>query len=240
MPEKANADYFHVSLRNEDETTRNTLSQFKREFEFYERSFNLAYDVVSYLYDLTKNKKHYSISKFAIFTTLPRLFGTMQSIRILALKGYYYDVAMLERSLIENFGLCIYLAENEEEARKWLRGKDIGVPKIKLVDRVLSLLSKETGEEGKAMYGKASNYVHASLRAIGPSFVTRTSASIEELRVDIQFPPFYRKKRVPHIAVYPTLLLIIVNEVFKDELKDRWANKIWGILREYTKKTKKS
>lgn len=235
---KENSDHFNTSLKKEEEITRNTLSQFKRELEFYERSFNLAYDVICYLYDLTKSKKT-SKGKFAIFCMLPRLFGTMQSIRILGLKGYYYDVAILDRTILENLGLCWYLARNEDEAGNWLTGKDISIPRIKLLVELVSLLSPEKKKEGKALYGELCNYVHANLRAVGPSFLT-PSSSDEEIRVDVDFPPFYRKKRVPYISLYPIMLLIIIMEVFKSELGNKWIEKIWNIIREWESYSKQN
>ena len=244
MSEKENSDYFNTSLRTEDEITKSTLSQFKKQNESYKRSFNLLYDLTIYLYDLTKSKTP-SRSKFAILTMLPRLFGTMQSIRILTMKGYYYDTVILERSFVENLGLFVYLAKNEEEARNWLIGKDISIPKIKLLDELFSLMSKEMKKhgEGRAMYGKLSQYVHASLRAIGPSFVTnidKQSGRVEKERKEfseysfsIEFPPFFRKQDVPDFAVYPMVSLIVIMELFKNELEDRWVKKIRNILREY-------
>lgn len=41
MHEKEMSDYFKMSLKEEDEITKKTLSQFKIEFELYERYLNL-------------------------------------------------------------------------------------------------------------------------------------------------------------------------------------------------------
>ena len=234
MSEKKNSDRFNMILKKENETTKRTLSQLKRENEFYERSFSLLYNLTIYLCDLTKSKMP-SRSKFAILTMLPRLLGTMQSIRILGLKGYYYDMAILERSILENIGLCAYLATNEEEARNWLRGKDISIPKIKLLDELYSFLSSEKVrefKEGKAIYGKLSNYVHASLRAIGPSFLTPSPTS-EELKVDVDFPPFFRKEKVPYVSAYAILLLFVLIIAFKNDIEEKWTEKVWNFIGEY-------
>ena len=231
MPEKENSDYYNTCLREEEKITRNTLSRFKREFEFYERSINLIYDITTYLCDLTKSKRP-SDSKAAILFMIPRLLGTMQSIRVLNLKGYYYDDRILGRSILENFGLCVYLARNQEEAGNWMKGKDISIPKIKLYSELASFLAKEIEKyekEGNAEYGKLSSYVHASLWAIAPSFLEPG----KKPRVVMKVPPFFSKKQMSPLALFPMTLLIIIREVFKNELGNIWIDKILNILREY-------
>jgi hypothetical protein len=234
MPEKENSDYCNLSLRAENEINKRTLSQFKKENKFYERALNFLYEVVNYLYQ-SKSSEHFD-STFAILTMLPRLFGTIQSIRVLTVKGYYYDAVILERSVVENLGLCVYLARNEKEAERWLTGKDIRMPKINIFDEFFSLISSDAVKKddyGKALYGKLSQYVHATLKAIGPTYVI-SIGDIEDqsYKVDYAFPPFFDEKLVTHFALYPMLTLIMLVELFKD-LKDRYLNKMLKCLGDY-------
>jgi len=235
MPEKENSDYYNMSLRAENEITKYMLSQFKKEIKFYERALNLLYEIVDYLYQ-SKPSTPFD-STFAILTMLPRLFGTIQSITILTIKGYYYDAVILERSVVENLGLCVYLAKNEKEAKRWLTGKDIRVPKINLFDEFFSLVSEDAGKKDhkwKALYGNLSQYVHATLKAIGPTYVVNIG-DIEDQssKVEYVFPPFFDEKLVTHFAVYPMLTLIMLVELFKEDLKDRYLNKILKCLGDY-------
>ena len=205
MPEKENSDYYNISLRAENEITKRVLSEFKKENKFYERALNLLFEVVDYFYQ-SKSSGFFD-STFAILTMLPRLFGTIQSIRVLTVKGYYYDAVILERSVVENLGLCVYLVNNEKEAKRWLAGKDIRMPKINMFDEFFSLVSRDAVKKGhgwKALYGKLSQYVHATLKAIGPTYVANIG-DIEDQssNVEYEFPPFFDEKLVTNFAVYP-------------------------------------
>ena len=238
MHEKEKSDYFKMSLKEEDEITKKTLSQFKIEFEFYERSLNLLYDVITYLSKSTKSMP-LSGSKTVIFAMLPRIIGTMQSMRILNLKGYYYDERILGRSILENFGLCAYFARNEKEARNWLEGKEVKIPKIKLYNEFASFLTGKKEKGGEAEYGKLSCFVHGGAQAIVSSFLTRPrKAKFNEGRIDIMFPPFFSEKDVAPLEIFPMALLVIVMKVFKDELGNKWIEKIRNILIEYKKYAK--
>lgn len=235
MPEKENSDYYNTYLRAENEITKCMLTQFKKEDKFYERALNLLYEVVDYLYQ-SKPSRHFN-SAFAILTMLPRLFGTIQSIRTLTVKGYYYDAVILERSVVENLGLCVYLAKNEEEAKRWLTGKDIRMPKINIFDEFFSLFPIDAMKKGhgwKALYGKLSQYVHATLRAIGPTYVINIE-DIEDQsdKVEYVFPPFFDEELVTHFAVYPMVTLIMLVTTFKEDLEDRYLNKILKCLGDY-------
>jgi hypothetical protein len=241
MSKKETSGYLKEVIKGEDEVTRKTLSQFDKEFEFYERSINLVYDITVYLCGLTKSKS-FSGSKSAIHFMLPRLLGTMQSIRLLNLKGYYYDESILGRSFFENLGLCAYLARNEEEAENWFAGKAIHVPKIRLYTEFDSFLNEKMEEyekkEGQAEYGRLSYYVHADMRAIIPSFFRFGKVDFNKRRASMMFPPFYKKDEVSPVALFPIALLVVILKVFKDELGNKWAKKILNILREYKKYAK--
>lgn len=68
-------------------------------------------------------------------------------------------------------------------------------PKIALMDELSSLLTREISDEYlnvKALYGKLSKFVHASIRAIGPLFLTPKKLG-DELKVDVEFPPVLQK-----------------------------------------------
>jgi len=235
MPEKESSDYYNLSLRAENDIAKRILSEFKKENRFYERALNLLHEVVHCLYQ-SKSSRPFD-STFATLTMLPRLFGTIQSIRVLTAKGYYYDSVILERSVVENLGLCVYLTRNEKEAKRWLAGKDLRMPKINIFDDFFSLFSKDVGKNGhswKALYGELSQYVHATLKAIGPTYVIDVGDIINQSStVKYVFPPFFDEKLVTYFAVYPMLTLIMLVELFEEELKDRYLDKILKCLGDY-------
>lgn len=241
MSEKESSDYYSKSIQTENEVTKDTLSWFKKETEFYKHALNLLHEIAECIFH-SKPIRNFD-SKFAIITMLPRLIGTIQSIRVLTVKGYYYDAVILERSVVENLGLCVYITKNEKEATKWLSGKDIRMPKINLFGEFFSLVSGDAVKKDhkwEALYGKLSQYVHATLKAIGPTYVANIG-DIEDhtSKVEYEFPPFFDKKLVTNFAVYPMLTLIMLVELFKEELKDRYLNKILKCLGDYYSATSK-
>ena len=111
------------------------------------------------------------------------------------------------------------------------------MPKINLFDEFFSLVSEDARKKDhkwKALYGKLSQYVHATLKAIGPTYVANIG-DIEDQssKVKYAFPPFFDEELVTHFAVYPMLTLIMLVELFKEELKDRYLNKILKCLGDY-------
>ena len=69
MAKKKSSGHFEMSLREEEKVAKKTLSQFKREFEFYERCFNLLFGAINYLAKSTKSKP-LSGNKAVIFACL--------------------------------------------------------------------------------------------------------------------------------------------------------------------------
>lgn len=216
-------------LKDEEEITKETLSHFKKEFELYERSFNLLLETVSYLCDLTTKEKPFgSMAKDAIMFIMPRIVQSMQSIRILSLKGYYYDVSVLRRSLIESIGLCAYFALNEKEAKNWLEGKDVKMAKIRLFDYIPKLLGRED-DSGKSVYGQLSRYVHTNIRAI----VTLIFKQPKTRGLGLKFGPEFDKEDMDEISAYPTLMSLMLMKIFKDELTEKGKEKITRFLEQY-------
>ena len=205
-----NLSYFNDFLEKEDETAKKNLRHFKKEFELYARSFNLLSETINYLNGLTDGQV-FSTGKYAVLFIMPRILQSMQSIRALILKGYYYDAAILHRSLVEGIGLCAYLALNEKEAKNWVGGKDVKIAKIELVNRIFTL-------SGKSVYGKLSGYVHTYMKAIA-SLIADYNDKLRKL--GFQYTPKFDKERIPEVTYYPSLILAMLLEIFKDELDEK-------------------
>lgn len=182
--------------------------------------------------DLTEDRPA-DVRKSAILAIIPRIIRSMQSIRDLTLKGYYYDASVLERSLIESMGLCAYLAFNEKEAENWTKGNDVKTPKIKLFDWAFKLLRvKDKDADSYRIYGELCGYVHTSAKAITSLMKFNHGRGL----VDLQFISNFEKERVHEIASYPTLMLIIVKEIFHDELAGKRKENIMKWVKEYLRK----
>lgn len=219
----------------EEENTRKALSQLKKDFEIYENSLNLLMETIDQIASFSSPKRRYSGAKAAIMSILPRIIQSMQSIRILALKGYYYDVAVLQRSLLESIGLCAYFALNEEEARNWIKGGDVKIAKIELFDYVFLLIGEKGTRGARSVYGELCRYVHANVRAI-ISLVD----DIDRTKGTIAFhflPEFDKNTCRESISCFPTLMLLVLSEIFENELGDKTRKGIVRIVEEYLTET---
>jgi hypothetical protein len=214
---------FKSCVEGEEETAKVTFEKFKKEFKLYERCFDLCMETIDYLLESTENKLFDSEAKTAIMVILPSIVQSMQSIRLLRTKGYYYDSAIVERSLIESIGLCAYLSLDEEEATRWLDGKSTKVARINLFDYVSRLLrGRKDFAEMKQVYGQLSDYVHRNLRAAVQS-VTFPEQEVNKVRdsgsINLQFIPQFDEKNVGRISVYPLVVTKVLERIFKKELE---------------------
>ena len=212
-------------LESEDENARKASRQFKKDLKLYEQSFNLLLEITYFLYDTTASSQ-ISDSKTAVLLIMPRVIQSIQSVSILNLKGYYYDKSILERSLMESIGLCAYLGSNKEEASRWLSGKSIKSPSIKLFDYVFKLMDAE-GYSSIPAYGWMSKYVHTDFRAIVSLIADLHPPKGDILpKADMQFSPLFDKQKFERISPSPIAMLMVLGIIFKDDLKKRKLRRI--------------
>jgi len=226
-PSKA-LNIFDNFLWAEDENTKRTLRQFGNDFELYKRSLNLLCKTTHHLCELTeKDPSKIPRAKKLILMIISRIIQSMQSIAILNLKGYYYDVKVLERCLIESMGLCAYFALNEKETMNWINGKKDKIAKIKLIDYIPLLLDLKE-RRGASFYGKLSGYVHANARAVASIIV-----DVDHEGISFPLTPIYDREKVSEISFNPTLMMIILEKIFRDELTEERKAEIMRFIRQY-------
>ena len=210
-------------LEAEKENTKKTLEQYEKEFEYFERSFNLLSETFDYLCELVRKKEITKIGqKICLIKLMPRVFQTLQSIRVLFLRAYYYDAKVLERSIGESMGLCAYLVNNEKEAKKWLCGKRPSVSKTKLIRYPFKLFKPKDATYPpslKNLYCELSKYVHSDVEAL--SLITYNDKSPKAY---LETVPKFKKEKYSPIGAYPMFTLILLLEVFRDELADKREN----------------
>lgn len=223
---------YDAFLEAEDDVTKETLSCFKKDIELYQCSFDMLMETILYLSEHSIRERTSSDAKAVIFAFLPRIVQSMQSFRVLNLKGYYYDALVILRSFVESLGLCAYFALNEDEAENWMKGKDVQVSKIKLADHISTLLSTE-GSEMKHLYGDLCNYVHTNIRAI-VSFVSKIDH--ESSIVALKFIPELDKEKFEKVSPLPSLTLSVLSEIFKSELAEK-REKILKFIKQYLAET---
>lgn len=231
-------------VEQEEKTTKETLRRFGKDLELYQRSFDLCSETVGHICEYAEKRLVDSTAKEAVLFILPRIMQSMQAVRLLTLKGYYYDARIIERSLIEAIGLCAYLALDDKEAKRWIAGKDIKVPKISLFDYVPQLLRIDTGDfSAKSVYGQLCHYVHTNARAIVSLIDTMPDRSPKRVgkklsaEVKLKFTPKFDRERFREIASSPIIVTIVLSRIFDKELAEKTKRKIRRFVRQL--KTKK-
>lgn len=93
-------------IERADETAKVTLKKFKQEFKLYERLFDLCMETYDCIAKSTESELLDSRAKDAVLFILPSIVLSLQSIRLLTAKGYYYDSTIIKRGFLESIGLC--------------------------------------------------------------------------------------------------------------------------------------
>jgi len=199
----------------------------------YEDSFNLLLEMIVHVCDRKMPENPLSVVKSAIMMNVPRIVQSLQSIRDLTLKGYYYDLSVIQRSFVESIGLCAYLLQNPEDALNWIKGKNVSVAKINLLDYAIKLLRGYTKKGAKctqAFYGELCNYAHANIRAVSSLF---RKAESSDLTLGTYYVPIFDEKQVECISPWSIFTLAVLREIFHDELAQRERRKITKQLNLY-------
>lgn len=206
---------FVTYLKCEEETTKVTMQKRKKEHELYRSIFNLCSETTDYLCSRTKAKL-FSVGKEVTLFLLPRIMQSLQSIRILTLKGYYCDASILARSLFESLGLGVYLSSNDEEAVNWLRGKKLKVTTIDLFEYVAKSLPSRSIEDIRRVYGRTCDYVHSNVQAI------QSLIDLDETpqRAQLKFCPTFDEDEGCYFASYAMAVALVINEIFRNELPE--------------------
>lgn len=221
---------FDNFLWAEEENTRRTLRQFGKDLELYKHSFNLLCETFVHLHKLMeKDPRKIPTPKKVVLIIVNRIIQLISSIRVLNLKGYYYDVKVLERCLFESMGLCAYLGSNLEEVDNWMEGK-VEMAKIKLVDCISSLLDIKE-RRGIPFYGKLSGYVHTDASSVVSSLIVDIDR--EAYAMSFQLTPIFDEEKACEISWYPMLMLLILRKIFGDELSKKRKGEIVKFCKQY-------
>jgi hypothetical protein len=208
-------------VESEEETAKATLRKFKQDFKLYKRCFDLCMETFDCIAKSRESRLISSKGKDATLIILPSIMQSVQSIRLLTTRGYYYDSAIVVRSLLESLGLCTYLSTDDEEANRWLHGKSIKLASIHLLDYTFG----KNDTRVKRLYGHLCNYVHRNIRSAiyfyrgGHEPKVRKDANMEGGVIDLQFVPQFDKREATHTSSYPLLAALMLQDIFKEELK---------------------
>jgi hypothetical protein len=208
---------FHSQIAYQEQLhEKSAYESSKQVLEQYEIAYSLC-DEILYDIELFVNMED-DFDRQAISIILFRIMGTLQSIKWLFLKGYYYDAAVLQRSLIESVGACCYISQNKGIGKKWFAGEKL-CRSSDMFEAIGKTLKRNMVKEYPSeLYRYLCKFVHGNKQAI-ETLITEVEdeADSDELKtIRFSIPSPYNKKIVDCIAQYPLVTLLVIQELFPE------------------------
>jgi len=215
--------FYHQIVKQEQLHEKQALEISKDALQHYEIACSLCHEI---LFDLEENVDlRDDPDRRAASEIFIRLLGTMQSIRWLLLRGYYFEASVLNRSFLEGLGDCCYIYQNKGIGEKWSKDEK-KYAKTRASDKFMTIsktLKREIPEEDtQELYRTLCKYVH------GNSSVTKTLISEVEDEYNLKeslsttyysIPYRFDNCTVDNIAILPVMVLSVIQELFP-ELSD--------------------
>lgn len=158
--------FYRQMVHQEKLHEKQALKFSKDALDQYEVAYSLCDEILFDIEEYIDMKDDFD--RQAAFMILVKAMETMQSIRWLFLKGYYYDAAALHRTFMENLGDCCYIFQNKGTGEKWFQDEKKGYVKTSDKFKAISkTLKQEIPEEQTEMfYHILCKYVHGNRSAI--------------------------------------------------------------------------
>jgi hypothetical protein len=233
-------------LRYEKEAEKNSVLRCEELLKLYKLTFNAFSKTIQFL---TKNSDFTDMksNQFIIITAMYRLIGTLQSIRILVLKGYYYEANVLTRTIWESLGFCAYLKDNPEKSNQIFEHKKLDISSIGLFKYNLRIFGMQRNEEQEKltnkMYGEFCDYVHgnlnATLKGISANFdhlITKDAHGSEFATMTMTLPSDLDTAQVLDLLTLPTFAIIGLRYCFDDSLSQEQKRRLQRIIVDGIKK----
>ncbi len=217
------SDYFGYEKENEKESKK-----YRQQMQRYKQCFEVCSETLDFLLEKS-NEKLPHFSNIAPTLIMYRLIGSLQSIRTLTLKGYYYDSGVLIRNFYESLGLCVYLKENPEKAEQWFKGGEIRNKKelFKLNRKIFRApFNAELDEMADVMYKYLCDYVHsglfANLEGISVSFERKDKIidGQSARTITVQMPSNVKKEEIDGLPLLALAMVYALLFLFEDILPD--------------------
>jgi hypothetical protein len=214
---------------NEKINEQQAKEELKEPLLRYKKNLNLFCEmfcqVIHQKWDMQPHEKY----KFVFSIIMFRLIGTLQSIRILVLKGYYFESNILIRNFYETLGLCVFLKENPKKIDDWLDGKANLLKTVQAFQLARKMFyapeNKELDKLATKTYGQLCNYVHGNALV---NFFTVVKIEGEEgnRKFSYQMPSPLRETEVMGLGDLSMAMLYAVFYVFEDALTNEQKKKL--------------
>lgn len=226
----------------EEKRTKETLRKCKAEMKLYRLIFNRLYKEVTFLLQYS-GQKWFGGLHVAFNLNMYRILGLLQSMKLLTLRGYYYETSILERNFYECIGLCVYLKRNPEKAEIWNTAKKVeGSLRLStLVGEIFKPLTTDDKKRLEKSYGLLSNYVHNNLPAL-LSIISDLEAGEKIIEgktakaITIQYPSSFNHSKVVDLATLPFVSLYALRFLYDDILPQNRKAEISRFLAKQTPK----
>jgi hypothetical protein len=226
MPIKNLTSFKEVSLTENENIIKSKLL-FGDQIRNYVETYELLFELNEHIGNQSITKKIVFDCRDSVVLMLSsRALLTLKGCFGLLMKGYYYDVEVLHRSLFENLCVIMYVVlcgdkeKANERAIKWLNGE----LKIYTVKKELNGIGNY--EQLLEAYKILCGYVHSDFKSI------RTLIDFSKGSVDLSSKPIFkpaiaRKAFYPHIE-FSILNLLIANfsEVIEPVFKSQTLHKL--------------
>jgi len=140
--------------KHELRTVRKSKKEFEKEVNFVKHLLNVFLKTFEVLHAKVDENQEFTDSEDASFRISYRIFRIMRCAFNSSLEGYYDVTMALLRIAFENHLLLVYLAEHEEEARLWFKGK-----------RFTPYFLRKNVDWRNSLYRDMSEFVHSSFKS---------------------------------------------------------------------------
>ena len=221
----------------EKQNEKLSVSKMKPAISLYESTINLCFES---LVDISSADfgKDLNEQKIASYMILLRILQTVQSMKHLVMKGYYFQSSILLRSFYEGLGLCIHLSKNSNDAEKYLDGKKLNITSVYLFKCVPKFLYNEKHSSILKIYGILCDHVHTNYISLFESYFFPDTSDVisidgkERIRARVNIPSEFDKDKVMELPFFPLLLLSALKKIFSEELSVK-INKLDQQYREF-------
>jgi predicted nucleotidyltransferase len=220
-------DFFKYVNEMEEQNIRLSQKHFPEDLQKYELSVNVLAQTLhevnqSFIGRMLKPEK-----KIATVLLSSRFMVASKCLFNIFLHGYYYEAHILLRSLQENVFLCLSFIESNDCAKQWLTKNGL---RLKEVKRIIKFSSRPLIKEA---YGFMSDFVHSNMPAIARSLKFE-----EKSKVKPQERPEFRMNANNLLKAFRALntsMLLILVEIFKEDLDGKTKDVIMAYVREEQK-----
>jgi hypothetical protein len=226
---EGNVDYHGTVESKEVENVRVLRERFSKELEMFRRSFNgmveAVLDVHSKLISEGPRPAKDVVRDLLIILISAKFIRSSKAAMNLLLNGYFYEVYMLWRTMLEDMERLYCFFKDEKSVIDWLEGKF-------MAEKALFIAPELFDENSRRLYSLLSDHVHANVRSFGTLIKAR---DVEALSKDVSAMVskiFYPTLPDPIESYGDIICSIALNLLFLSFIKRVYEKKMGNNIRD--------